>query len=178
VLPEIVGRAAVVASGRAHTLAASVQDLRPPEPGPIDLEAEILRPGRTATHVRVRMSQGGGVRVESLLVTGRLDELRTPPGRTAPDPPAPPAPPGATPSDPVSPPDGSPAPIMDEVAIDLDHETAGFSTGTPSGRGDIAGWLTLPGDEQFDDCALLYAVDALTAAAFDITTTGWCRRSP
>lgn len=173
-LLAVVGRAAVAASDRTHVLSASVQYLRPPQPGPVDLHTEVLRPGRSAAHVRVRLSQDGVACVESLLVTGRLDGADTPADWSAPDAPAPPAPAG---DDvvrvPPTTPDGAPAPIMGEVTIDLDRDTAGFAAGTPSGRGEIAGWLTLPDGEPFDDRALLYAVDALPAAPFTVAPTGW-----
>ena len=172
-LLAIIGRAAVAASDRSHTLSASVQYLRPPAPGPVQLRTEVLRSGRSATHVRAQLSQDGDACVESLLVTGRLDEPGTPSGWNAPDAPAPPA----SSRDAVRvasvTPDGTRAPIMDEVTIDLDHDTAGFATGAPSGRGEIAGRITLPGADPFDDCGLLYAVDALPPAAFTVATTGW-----
>ncbi|MBC3191875.1 thioesterase family protein [Pseudonocardia sp. C8] len=172
-LLAVAGRAAVAASDRAHTLAASAQYLRPPEPGPVELRTEVLRHGRTATHVRVQLSQDGTACVESLLVTGRLEAPGTPAAWTAPDAPVPPpASPDGIRVPPVTP-DGVPVPIMDQVAVDLDAGTAGFATGTPSGRGEIAGRLTLPGAEPFDDCALLYAVDALPPASLTVAATGW-----
>ena len=172
-LLAIMGRAAVAASDRPHTLAASVQYLRPPAPGPVQLRTEVLRSGRSATHVRVQLSQDGDACVESLLVTGRLDEPGTPSGWNAPDAPVPPAPSRDAVRVPSVTPDGTSAPIMDEVTIALDHDTVGFATGAPSGRGAIAGRITLPGSDPFDDCALLFAVDALPPAALSIAPTGW-----
>ena len=49
----------------------------------------------------------------------------------------------------------------------------GFATGTPSGRGELRGWLELPGGALFDPVALLFAVDAFPPATFDITFAGW-----
>ena len=48
---------------------------------------------------------------------------------------------------------------------------AGFLTGEPSGRGEISGWLSLPGDEPFDPISLLFAVDACPPATFNVKTT-------
>src|SRR5438270_2309025 len=65
-LLAMMGRAAVAAGPHAHVLAASAHYLWAPEPGPADITAEVLRAGRSATQVRVGLSQGGRACVESL----------------------------------------------------------------------------------------------------------------
>ncbi len=63
--------------------------------------------------------------------------------------------------------------IMDQVDLRLDRASLGFADGRPSGRGELWGWLALPGDAAFDPTSLLYAVDAFPPATFDIELTGW-----
>ncbi|HEU5265318.1 MAG TPA: thioesterase family protein, partial [Jatrophihabitans sp.] len=63
--------------------------------------------------------------------------------------------------------------IMDQVDLRLDPGSLGFASGQPTGRGELTGWLALPGDESFDPISLLYAVDAFPPATFDIELTGW-----
>jgi acyl-coenzyme A thioesterase PaaI-like protein len=54
----MLGRAATWNSTHPHVIAASAHFLRSPEPGPITIETETLRAGRSATQVRARMVQG------------------------------------------------------------------------------------------------------------------------
>jgi hypothetical protein len=68
---------------------------------------------------------------------------------------------------------GMPVAIMDQVDLRLEPESAGFTTGRPSGRGELRGWLSLPDGETFTPESLLYAVDSYPAATFDIEFSGW-----
>src|SRR5438270_6369064 len=57
-LLALLGRATTGAGVHDHVIAASAHYLRSPEPGPVEIETEILRAGRSASQVRARMSQG------------------------------------------------------------------------------------------------------------------------
>ncbi len=70
-------------------------------------------------------------------------------------------------------PTGLPVPIMDQVDLRIDPADTGFARGEPSGRGELKGWLVLPGDEAFDPISLLYAVDAFPPATFEVAASGW-----
>jgi hypothetical protein len=70
-------------------------------------------------------------------------------------------------------PSGFPAVIMEQVDLRIEPGSFGFGRGAPSGRGELRGWLALPRDEPFDPTALIYAVDALPPATFDVETSGW-----
>jgi hypothetical protein len=63
--------------------------------------------------------------------------------------------------------------IMEQIEVRLEPETSGFTTGVPSGRGELRGWLSLPNGESFDPTSLLFAVDAFPPATFDIEFAGW-----
>jgi hypothetical protein len=63
--------------------------------------------------------------------------------------------------------------IMDLVEVRLEPESADFTVGRPTGRGELRGWLGLPGQTALDPAALLFAVDAFPPATFDIEYSGW-----
>jgi hypothetical protein len=171
-LLAILGGAAASVSAHSHVIAASAHYLHAPQPGPVVIEAEQLRGGRSASHVRARMSQDGTACVEALLTTSQLDAAVAPYwdrglpeisqvayedcARLVPQTP-----------------DGSPVAIMDQIEVRLEPESSGFATGRPGGQGELRGWLALPGNEPFDPTSLLFAVDAFPPATFDIEFTGW-----
>jgi Thioesterase-like superfamily len=171
-LLAMLGRAAASVSARDHVVAASAHFLRAPTPGPVVIEAEPLRDGRSASQIRARLSQDGQACIEALLTTSELDT-------------------GAAPywdrglpqisrvpyedCERLVPrlPDGSRVAMMDQIEVRLEPETSGFTTGAPSGRGELRGWLALPEEEAFDPTSLLFAVDAFPPATFDIEFSGW-----
>jgi acyl-coenzyme A thioesterase PaaI-like protein len=173
-LLAILGRAATRVSPHDHIISASAHYLRSPDPGPVVVEAELSRGGRTASQIRAGMSQGERACVEALLTASCLEaETRPYWAEGLPDAAA-----GIvafadclrlTPQTP----DGRRVAMLDEVDIRLDPGTSGFTVGRPSGRGELRGWLELPGHEPFDPNSLLYAVDAFPPATFDIEYSGW-----
>jgi hypothetical protein len=170
-LLAMLGRAATSVGPHEHVIAASATYLSSPDPGPITVEAEVLRAGRSASQVRARMLQDSRPCVEALLTTSRLDADTKPFWDAGvPDP--------GRPLDecvriPGRMPDGTPVAIMDEVEVRLDPDTLGFAAGRSSGRGELRGWLTLPGNAPFDPTSLLYAVDAFPPATLEIEPAGW-----
>lgn len=170
-LLAMLGRAATTAGPHEHVIAASATYLSPPAPGPITIETELLRAGRSASQLRARMLQDGRPCVEALLTTSRLEpDTKAFWDSALPD--------AGRPVDecvriPGRMPDGMPVAIMDEVEVRLDPDTLGFAVGEPSGRGELRGWLALPDGELFDPTSLLYATDALPPATFDIEPAGW-----
>ena len=171
-LLAMLGRAGALVSAHDHVIAASAHYLHAPQPGPVMIEADLLRGGRSASQVRARMSQDGEACVEALVTTSQLD-LGVAPywdrglpeisqvayencGRLVPQTP-----------------DGSRVAIMDQIEVRLEPGSSGFTSGLPSGRGELRGWLALPGSEPFDPTSLLFAVDAFPPATFDIELAGW-----
>lgn len=171
-LLAILGRAAVAVGSHEHVIAASSHYLHSPVPGPVSIEVEVLRAGRSASQLRSRMLQDGTPCVDATFTTstlssdgsaywdrgvpvpsalGRDDCIRVP-GRT---------------------PTGTPVPLNDQVDLRIEPQTLSFAAGRPSGVGELRGWLGLPGDEPFDSLSLLYAADAFPPATFDIELTGW-----
>ena len=171
-LLAMLGRAAVSQGAHPHVIAASATYLAAPDPGPAEVRAEVLRAGRSASQVRVTLTQDDKACVEALFTTSTLDEAAEPywtDATTVPD--------IAAYDDclrvPGRSPVGLPVPIMDQVDLRLDPSVTGFARGEPSGRGELVGYLSLPADEPFDPIALLYAVDAFPPATFEVEATGW-----
>jgi acyl-coenzyme A thioesterase PaaI-like protein len=161
----LLGRAASALTG-SDVIAASVHYLRSPAPGPVEIEGELLRRGRSISQVRTRMSQDGRLCLEALMSMGEVASAAAPrwdggipDGLIVPIEDCLPLPP-ATPI-------CSRAAIFEQVEARLDPGSAEFQFGRPSGRGQIRGWLKLPADECFDPVSLLYAVDALPPATLD-----------
>jgi hypothetical protein len=171
-LLAMMGRSATWNGTHPHVIAASAHYLRSPDPGPIAIETETLRNGRTATQVRTRIIQSEVACVEALITVSRL-EADTRPYWDA-------GLPKASSVDweecerliPVLP-SGQPVAIMEQVEVRLEAATRGFTQGQPSGRGELRGWLALPADEAFDPISLLFAVDAFPPATFDVQFSGW-----
>jgi hypothetical protein len=171
-LLAMLGRAAASVSSHDHVIAASAHYLHPPTPGPVVIEVEPLRDGRSAGQVRARLSQDGQLCVEALVTTSELDPDTAPywehglpnTGHVAYE--------DCTRMLPQAP-DGSRVAIMDQLEVRLEPDSSGFTTGMPSGRGELRGWLALPDLEPFDPISLLLAVDAFPPATFDIEFAGW-----
>lgn len=176
-LLAMLGRAATTAGRHEHVVAASAHYLRAPEPGPVTLEVEVLRTGRSASQLRARIVQDGQACVEALFTTSRLDPAAKPywSGGV-------PSPGELLSGDKLQDgairltsthPSGLEVAIMDQVDLRIDRASLGFGTGRPSGRGELYGWLALPAEEAFDPTSLLFAVDAFPPATLDIEMTGW-----
>jgi acyl-coenzyme A thioesterase PaaI-like protein len=171
-LLAMAARAAAAVSTHPHVIAASACYLRSPDPGPVRIQAEVLRAGRSASQVRTRMSQDGTPCVESLITVSELSPGTKPYwDKGGPEPgaarwedcvPVPPQGPG-----------GLPVTIFGQVSARLDPDSLGFAAGRPSGRGELRGWLALPGDEPFDPFSLVYAADSYPPATLDIEVSGW-----
>jgi hypothetical protein len=171
-LLAMLGRAAASVSAHDHVIAASAHYLHAPTPGTVVIEAEPLRNGRSASQIRASLSQDGEACIEALLTTSELHADTAPYWNR-----------GLPKISQVAYedcerlvpqlPDRSRVAIMDQIEVRLEPESSGFTTGAPSGRGELRGWLALPEDEAFDPTSLLFAVDAFPPATFDIEFSGW-----
>ena len=167
----VLGRAATWASEEFTVVGASAHFLRAPDPGPVDITVHPLRHGRSVSHVRARLSQDGRDSVEALVTLGRLGAGQSARWsrsvsssasegfadcvRLHPDPRT------------------FEVPLLNEIDVRLAPASMAWAAGHPSGRGELAGWLSLPDEAAFDPVSLLFAVDAFPPATFDIAFTGW-----
>jgi acyl-coenzyme A thioesterase PaaI-like protein len=171
-LLAMLGRAAVTVSTHHHVIAASAHYLHSPNPGPVEIDTEVLRSGRSASQVRVRMNQDGQPCVEALATIGELGgstgaywDRGLAPASQVPFEECPRLVPNL--------PDGIRVAMMEQVEVRLEPGSLGFTSGHPSGRGELRGWLSLPDGESFDPASLLFAVDAFPPATFEIEYSGW-----
>lgn len=171
-LLAILGRAAALVGEHPHVIAASAHYLRSPDPGPVTCEVEVLRAGRSSSQLRARLAQEGEPCVETLLTTSTLRPKSTVYWDSGL-----PTPGTASIEDcmrlPSQSPDGMNVAILEHVGVHLEPDSLMGFVGQPSGRGELHGWLSLPEGEDFDPAALLFAVDALPPATFDVERSGW-----
>jgi Thioesterase-like superfamily len=171
-LLAMLGRAATWRTAHDHVIAASAHYVRSPDPGPVTIETEAVRVGRTASQVRARMVQGDRPCAEALVTTSHLAEGTDPywagglpaPGALGI---------GDCPRLVSSLPDGRRVAILEQIEVRLDPGSLGFTRGEPTGRGELRGWLSLPGGEDFDPTSLVFALDAFPPATFDVEFSGW-----
>lgn len=166
---------ALAATGIEHPdpLAATTHFLRAPDPGPADVQVEVLRPGRSASQVRAVLSQAGKACVDATFTLGELPDPATDPWWSGLDPVTlPPI------EDCVRVPssrEGAPftVSIMDRSDLRLDPACLGFARGAPSGAGELRGWISFADGRPIDPLGLLFFVDAFPPATFDLVASGW-----
>jgi acyl-coenzyme A thioesterase PaaI-like protein len=149
-------------------LAISADFLRAPDPGPVELRTEVLKVGRTASVVAVRMHQDDRPVLAATLTAGRLptDDARWS------DLPEMPAEPPADATDPAA---VSPGVFRLAESCDLrfDTPTFGFARGE-QGPPVLRGWAR-PRGEAVDVLFALLAGDVLPPTVFNVSghPSGW-----
>lgn len=154
-----------------HVVSASATYLSSPSPGPAQVEIEVLRRGRRMSQARARLVRDGATSVDATLALGRHDESAEPWWSTVTPPEVPP------PDDCVAlagpSPTGLTLPIMERVDLRIDPATTGFTAGQPGGGGELRGWLSFTDGHTPDPVSLLFVLDALPPATFELASTGW-----
>jgi hypothetical protein len=170
-LLAMLARAAVDTSHHEDVLAASAHYVRSPQPGPVTIRTELLRDGRSASQVRAWLEQDGELRVMALITTGDLDP-NAEPFWSATEPVRPDSSFEESVKVPARTPVDMEVRVMGEVDLRLDPSVLNFAVGKPSGTGVLHGWLALEG-QAFDAFSLLFALDSLPPATFEVALTGW-----
>jgi hypothetical protein len=154
-----------------HPVTATAHYVSSPSPGPAEMLTEVLRRGRRMSQVRARLEQGSSPVVEATFTLGRHDPAAEPWWSDIEAPRLPPVDEcvrtqGVAPG-------GVELAIMNRVHVHLDPATAGFTSGRPSGRAEVQGWLALADGREPDPVALLYAADSFPPATLELATLGW-----
>ncbi len=177
-LLELVTGTALDRVEHPHPLAVSAHYLSAPRLGPVTVDTEVLRVGRSVSTVHARLVQGGRVCLDVTVTAGRLG---------APGPPV-----HAVGGPPVLPPvedclrntraAGEPRNgITEQLDLRLDPAAAGWLT-RPSGAAEVRGWVryadgaeggTAPGRREPDPLALVCLADALPPVTFALGLHGW-----
>ena len=154
-----------------HVIAATGTFLSAAPFGPTRIQVEELRRGRGSSVLRTRvLGDGGEARVEALITVGRLHPGMSPHHDDV-QPVTLPAP-GACVRLPADAP-GFHVPLMNVVSEQLDPACLGWATGSPSGQGELRGYLSFDDGRDFDPLSLVMAVDAYPPPTFDLGLVGW-----
>jgi acyl-CoA thioesterase len=137
--------------------------LAPGRVGPVSIDAETVKAGRTYTTVRGVLASD-----RPLLATlGTFGDLSTPVNAPERVDAAPPELPPAEDCIRVTPSEaGFPPPFMDKVDLRIHPGDANFGSGEPTGRPMFRGWFRLE-DEDIDTIGLLLAVDSFPPTIFN-----------
>ncbi|HYH32514.1 MAG TPA: thioesterase family protein [Pseudonocardia sp.] len=147
-------------------LAVAADFLRAPDPGPVELDTEVLKQGRTVSVVSVRMRQGGRAMLASTVTAGRLPDgeprwSELP--EMAPEPPADATDPAAT---------GGVATLAEACDLRYETGTMAFLRGE-SGPPVLRGWAR-PRGEPTDVLFALLAGDIIAPTVFNVSgRVGW-----
>ena len=171
-LLAVLARAGAEIAGPDHPYptSASTVFLHAPRPGPAVAAIDVMRTGRSATHLRGRLLQDGELTVEAHFIQGTLESGD--PWWAGPDPIAAPPPEACVEIPPQPPGVGFRVRMMEVVEERLDPSVLGFAAGKPSGAGLIAGYLQLRDGTDWDPFSLLVALDSGPPASFDIGIIG------
>lgn len=147
-------------------LAVAADFLRAPDPGPVELETEVVKLGRTISVASVRMTQGGRAMLTASVTAGRLPDAE-PVWEQLPELPAEPPADAVTPkADRVSP------GIAGACELRYVGSTIPFTRGE-TGPPVIQGWVR-PLDEEPDVLFALLAGDILPPTLFNVLGRfGW-----
>lgn len=164
VLLAIAGRAMRAATGR-EPVTLTAHYLAPGRTGPVEVDVDVLRSGRTFTTARAVLRQGDRAVTALLGTFGDLAEdadvliqAHEPPAW--PDPET--LPRLTAPND-----DGFPPAFVNRIDVRVHPEDAGFYEGRPAGRPVMRACLRLLDDEPIDAIGMLLAVDSLPPPTFN-----------
>ncbi|HZD71542.1 MAG TPA: thioesterase family protein [Actinomycetes bacterium] len=172
-LLALVTRAALTVAGQPHPLAVSGHFLAPPSTGGAELEARLLRRGRSVSTAGVTLLQQGQPCLEALVSAARLEPGAEPRWRAGSEPPKLPPLDECLPGLAEFPGGGMRVPIFDRVDLRLDPATAGWAKGRPHGRLEVRGWARFRDDRPHDPLGLLQVVDALPPSSFGLGIMSW-----
>jgi len=160
-------------AGKPDPFSLSAYYLSASTPGPARVTTEIVRDGGSVATARAELSQGDTARITALATYGDLaglpDDVRTSgqPFEVAPRERCIDA--GAHMPEEMR----RGVPLMERFDLLLDPASVGWALGTPSGEGEIKGWIRLADGREPDPISLLMFCDALPPTTFDLGLFGW-----
>lgn len=164
-------RAVADAVDQPHPLTVTCHFLRPPTPGLIELDVEVVRQGRSLATGAARMTRDG---VEYARIITAFGDLTATEGATVvtgapPDLP----PPEACPTARGTMPGRASAAIVERFDLRFHPATLGWARDAPTGRAEVGGWIRFADGRDPDLLALVQIVDAFPPTVFDLGVTGW-----
>ncbi len=142
--------------------------LRRLEAGPVEIDVEVIREGRSLSTAEARIRQGGAEGARMLAVFGDLASLVGPAAVRG-------APPDLPPPDELV--ASRDVPGLPEIVYRFDlrihpDHLAGLA-GQPSGQGEVAAWMRFADGREPDAASLVLFADAGPPAALNLTQAGW-----
>lgn len=150
-------------------LTVTAHYLRPGVPGPVRVEVETIKNGRSFAAGMARLVQADGEALRVLATYGELavDDVRHADG----------APPALPPRNPTVAPrgggSGEAMSIRDRFEIQMDPATTGFLRGERAARAELRGWLRFADGRMPDVHAMGLIADAFPPAVFQVAEYGW-----
>ena len=165
----------LAAAGSPHRdpLATTSHFVGAPDPGPVEIAVDVLRTGRSASQARAAIRQDDRTCVDIVATVGTLRADESPAAWQAVEPF------DVAPLDgclrlPAEPPGSAfTVSIMDRADTRLDPGSMGWALGQPTGRADLRGWISFADGRPADPLGMLFFLDALPPATFDVVQTGW-----
>lgn len=164
-LMALGARAMAAAAARPHPISVTAHYLSPGRPGPVTVDAQIVRAGRRLTTVRASLVGDEKPLIELIGAFGDIAEIEGP-ERVDGHPPDLPAP-EACPRVVADPKVGFPPALMDKLDLRLHPDDGNFLQGNPSGEPLVRGWLRLADDEPINVFSLLLATDAFPPTIYN-----------
>jgi len=171
-LLAMVARRMIAVAGRPDPITITGHYLSPGKPGPVQIDAAVVKAGRRFATVQASMRAGDTAILQVLGSFGDLAAMEGGPAYANGGPPALP---------PIEECRGRPrvqeatsVPLMDRIRVDLRPQDTGFAAGTPSGVAEVAGYFSFADGRALDPLALLLVCDCFPPAVFNLDITpGW-----
>lgn len=154
-----------------HPMAVSAHYVASPDAGPAEVEVERLRTGRRVASSRLRLTQGGTIRVEVLLTSGRY-AAEAEPYWSAPGGPPTLPPVADCPRAPAEQ-GGMRIGQLEHVEMRVDAATMTWAVGQPAGVAEYRAWLRRDDGADPSMLDLLVFADTLPPVTFDLGLKGW-----
>ena len=170
-LLAIALRAAEAQLPHPHPFTATAHYLRAADTGPVNVDVETVRAGRSLSTAEARLYQRDAEVLRVLSTFGDLAKLDGPTRLT-----------GGPPDLPAveeclrgrtKMPGGAVVPIAERFEIAAHPDTLGWARGRPTGTATVAAWLRFADHRPVDPLALTLIVDALPPPVFDLGAQGW-----
>lgn len=154
---------------RKDPISITAHYLSPGLTGPARTHVSVLKEGRRFATVQAVLEREGKDVIRVIGTFGDVDTDELSPQLMI----APPAVPSFDECIPRQDGDDAPA-VMSRMPIRLHPEDVGFSTGEPSGKGYMRGWVKFADDRPQDTLSLLLSADVMAPPIFNITgVNGW-----
>jgi acyl-CoA thioesterase len=166
----ILGRAMRDQAGRRDPVTLTAHYLAPSRPGPVEIEARVIKAGKRFATLTGEMRQGDRVLLSAIGAFGDAAEGDFELASSGPPelPPREQCPPRGPRNG------GVPVALMSKIDVRLHPDVSDFSESGQVGNGEISGWFSFADGRPNDTLALLLATDAFLPAVFTLDQpAGW-----